>query len=157
VSRRREPYDCLIVGAGPAGLAAATYLARYRRDVKVVDSGESRAAKIPRSRNIPGFPAGISGTDLLERLRAQARRAGIAISPGCVTSIEREDDGFLARVGRRVVRARRVLLATGTTDHVPLPGLSQRATQRGIVRWCPICDGMEALDRKVNFWTPQNR
>ncbi len=146
---KRGTHDCLIVGAGPAGLAAATYLARYRRDVKVVDSGDSRAEKIPRSRNIPGFPTGISGKDLLERLRAQARRAGIAISPGCVTSIEPEGDGFIARVDRRVVRARRVLLATGMTDHEPLPGLSGRATQRGIVRWCPICDGMEATDCKV--------
>ena len=54
---RVRRHDCAIVGAGPAGLAAATYLARYRRDVAVVDSGDSRAAKIPRSRNVPGFPA----------------------------------------------------------------------------------------------------
>ena len=105
---RARRHDCVIVGAGPAGLAAATYLARYRRDVAVVDGGDSRAARIPRSRNVPGFPHGISG-----------------------------------------VRARRVLLATGMTDHVPLPGLTKRATLRGVVRWCPICDGREATDRRV--------
>src|SRR5436189_126349 len=51
--------DCLIVGAGPAGLTAAMYLARFRRDVTLVDSGRSRARWIPVSRNTPGFPAGI--------------------------------------------------------------------------------------------------
>lgn len=146
---RRGTVDCLIVGAGPAGLAAATYLARYRRDVAVVDSGDSRAEKIPRSRNLPGFPNGIPGRELLVRLRAQAEKAGIVITPGCVESIDGVEDEFAARVGRRTVRARRVLLATGMTDHVPLPGLTRAATMRGIVRWCPVCDGNEATDRRV--------
>ena len=146
---RVRRHDCAIVGAGPAGLAAATYLARYRRDVAVVDSGDSRAEKIPRSRNVPGFPDGISGVRLLERLRLQAGKAGIVVTPGCVDTIEGEDGDFVVRHGRRVVHARRVLLATGMTDHVPLPGLTKRATLRGVVRWCPICDGREATDRRV--------
>lgn len=146
----RQPiHDCLIIGAGPAGLAAATYLARYRRDVVVVDSGDSRAAKIPRSRNIPGYPDGISGVRLLERLRLQAQNAGIVVTAGCITAIAGEEGAFEARHGRHVVRAQRVLLATGMTDHVPLPGLTRRATMRGVVRWCPICDGMEASDRRI--------
>ena len=54
-------HDCLIIGAGPAGLVAATYLARFRRDIAVVDAGCSRAARIPTSHNTPGFPLGVSG------------------------------------------------------------------------------------------------
>ena len=96
-ARRR---DCVIVGAGPAGLAAATYLARYRRDVAVVDSGDSRAEKIPRSRNVPGFPDGISGVRLLERLRLQAGNSGIEVTPGCVEEIAGEDGDFRVRYGR---------------------------------------------------------
>lgn len=53
--------DCLIVGAEPAGLTAAIYLTRYRRRVLIVDGGHSRAARIPLSRNCPGFPEGVSG------------------------------------------------------------------------------------------------
>lgn len=146
---RRTLLDALIVGAGPAGLAAATYLARYRRDVAVIDSGDSRAAKIPVSRNAPGFPRGVSGLHLLQRLRAQAANAGVVVTAGCVEAIEGRDDEFAARIGRRTVHARRVLLATGMTDHVPLPGLTRAATLRGVVRWCPICDGNESTDRRV--------
>ena len=56
-----EPYDCLIIGGGPAGLTAAVYLARYRRRIVLFDAGESRASLIPESHNYPGFPGGISG------------------------------------------------------------------------------------------------
>ena len=59
-----EMLDCLIIGGGPAGLTAATYLARYRRIARVIDSGESRARQIPLSHNYPGFK-GIAGPDLL--------------------------------------------------------------------------------------------
>ncbi|MGN6524801.1 MAG: FAD-dependent oxidoreductase, partial [Burkholderiaceae bacterium] len=48
--------DCIIIGAGPAGLTAATYLARFRRRIAVLDGGASRASYIPCSHNYPGFP-----------------------------------------------------------------------------------------------------
>jgi thioredoxin reductase (NADPH) len=54
-------YDCIIIGGGPAGLTAAIYLARYRRQIVLIDSGESRAALIPESHNYPGFQNGVSG------------------------------------------------------------------------------------------------
>src|SRR5690606_14574677 len=64
-----QPLDCLIIGGGPAGLTAATYLARFRRRILLVDCSESRARYIPVSHNCPGFPFGVSGTDLLARMR----------------------------------------------------------------------------------------
>ena len=71
--------DCLIVGGGPAGLTAAIYLARFHLDILVVDGGKSRAAWIPCTRNHAGFPDGISGQDLLERMKAQACKYGAKI------------------------------------------------------------------------------
>jgi alkyl hydroperoxide reductase subunit AhpF len=72
--------DCLIVGGGPAGLTAAIYLARYRRDAVLVDEGVSRAKLIPASHNYPGFK-GIAGPDLLARLREQASDQPHGLTP----------------------------------------------------------------------------
>jgi thioredoxin reductase (NADPH) len=66
-------FDCLIIGGGPAGLTAATYLARFRRSTVIIDSGCSRAALIPTSHNCPGFPHGISGKELLSLLGPSGR------------------------------------------------------------------------------------
>lgn len=149
-------FDCLIIGAGPAGLTAALYLARYRRRIEVADAGHSRAALIPTTHNYPGFPDGISGTDLLERLRAQAFRYGVQMRPGTVDELHQED-GFTAILGQDRIRASTVLLATGVVDRQPdiasLPDM-RLATLAGRVRWCPICDGYEVLDREVGLIAP---
>ena len=65
--------DCVVIGGGPAGLTAATYLSRFLLDIVVIDSGKSRAALIPCTPNHAGFPGGISGKELIERLREQAQ------------------------------------------------------------------------------------
>jgi 2-polyprenyl-6-methoxyphenol hydroxylase-like FAD-dependent oxidoreductase len=90
--------DCLIVGGGPAGLTAAIYLARFRRNVTVVDSGQSRAALIPESHNYPGFAEGISGPDLLASLREQASRYGARLENGKVEKLRKSDGQFEATV-----------------------------------------------------------
>lgn len=141
--------DVLIVGAGPAGLTAATYLARFRRSVLTADGGESRAAWIPVSHNMPGFPEGIGGAAILARMRSQAEEYGAVIQPAFVEAIRREGGGFIARLGEDEVRARAVLLATGVIDHHPdLPGV-ERAIARSLVRICPICDGYEAIGKSI--------
>ncbi|HWI13033.1 MAG TPA: NAD(P)/FAD-dependent oxidoreductase [Burkholderiales bacterium] len=142
--------DCLVIGAGPAGLTAAIYLGRYRRHALVVESGASRAALIPTSHNYPGFPEGIHGTELLQRLRLQALRYGARIQSGTVRSLELNDDGaYVAHIGDECVSARTVLLATGVVDIEPeLPDLND-AIQRGLVRHCPICDGYEVINQRV--------
>jgi thioredoxin reductase (NADPH) len=141
--------DCLVIGAGPAGLTAAVYLARYLRKVLVFDDGHSRARLIPESHNYPGF-SGIHGTDLLKTLRHQARRYGATIEHGHVDTLAKQDeDHFVARIGEREIRARRVLLASGIIDESPaLPGLRD-AIYHGALRFCPICDGYEAMDRRI--------
>ena len=80
-----SPLDCLIIGGGPAGLTAAIYLSRYHLDILVVDGGKSRAAWIPTSHNHAGFPEGINGTELLNRMKEQARKYGAKIETEQVT------------------------------------------------------------------------
>ncbi len=141
--------EVLVVGAGPAGLTAATYLARFRRRVLVADGGSPRACWIPVSHNMPGFPQGITGDAVLRRMTEQAEEYGAVIEPGAVGDLRRGQDGFVARLNGREVQARAVLLATGVVDHHPdLPGV-ERAIERALVRICPICDGYEATDRAV--------
>lgn len=141
--------EVLIIGAGPAGLTAATYLARFLRSVLVADGGAPRACWIPVSHNMPGFPEGITGSAILQRMTDQAQEYGAVVEPGRVESLTREDDGFTAVLNDRPIRARAVLLATGVVDHHPdLPGV-ERAIERSLVRICPICDGYEAIDKAV--------
>jgi thioredoxin reductase (NADPH) len=149
-----EHVDCLIVGAGPAGLTAAIYLARYRRNFVLADSGSSRASLIPCTHNYPGFPDGISGIDLLRRLKEQAERYGAVVTHGAVTKIERTGTGFNATLGDNVIAARKIILATGIVDREPaLPNLRQ-IIYRGNIRLCPICDGYEVVDRSVAVLGP---
>jgi len=141
--------EVLVIGAGPAGLTAATYLARFRRRVLVADGGAPRACWIPLSHNLPGFPHGIAGEAILKRMTEQALEFGAVIESGRVEALSPDGDGFTARINGREVRARAVLLATGVTDHHPdLPGV-ERAIERALVRICPICDGYEATNKAV--------
>ena len=143
-------HDCLIIGGGPAGLVAATYLARFRRDVRVIDAGSSRAALIPLSHNCPGFPDGISGRDLLTRLREQAKRYGTTLTAGRVDRIECDSDGlFHATAASERIDARTVVIATGVLDLEPTLPKTNEAVRRGLIRHCPICDGYEVIGKRV--------
>src|SRR5436190_3844127 len=118
----KSDLDCLIIGGGPAGLTAANYLARFRRNALLVDDGKSRALLIPETHNYPGF-LGISGKDLLASLREQATHNGAQLQKGRVEALQRDGDAFVARVAGATIRAQRVLLATGIVDESPdLPG-----------------------------------
>lgn len=143
--------DCLVVGGGPAGLTAAIYLARFHLSVRVIDAGLSRAALIPCTRNHAGFPAGIAGRDLLDRMRRQALVAGAEVGHGTVSGLVRTDAGFRGETDAAPVMARRVLLATGVTNHGPDidPALHQAALASGRLRYCPVCDGFEVTDKSV--------
>lgn len=138
--------DCLIIGGGPAGLTAAIYLARFHRDIRLIDGGASRAELIPLSHNYPGFPPGISGIDLLERLRQQVEGYGASVLHTQVASLQRLDELHFEAVledGSRL-QTRRVLLATGIEDELP-PELEEPydAIRAARVRLCAICDGYE--------------
>ena len=149
----KQTLDCLIIGGGPAGLTAAIYLARFHLDILVVDGGKSRASRIPCTRNVSGFPDGIGGTALLQRMRDQTRKYGAKVESEFVTKLERDETTglFMATWGSGRRTARSVLLATGVTNRRPLMDeeLHDEALARGLIRYCPICDGYEVTDKKV--------
>lgn len=144
--------DCAIVGGGPAGLTAATYLARARRRALVFDGGDSRATWIPTSHNCPGFPEGVTGERLLARLRAQADRHGARMVRAEVTAVERDPgDGGLFHLSTSAgpATARRLILATGVAEWEPQLSDAFDAVKRQLLKSCPVCDGYESAGLNV--------
>ncbi|RYD83519.1 MAG: NAD(P)/FAD-dependent oxidoreductase [Sphingomonadales bacterium] len=141
----------MVIGGGPAGLTAAIYLARYHLSLIVVDGGKSRAASIPLTHNHAGFPEGISGPDLLARMRDQAQRFGVSVTPAHVRGIRAIDGGFEVAWSEGRATTRAVLLATGTCNRQPEidADLHAHALARGLLRYCPVCDGFEVTDKAI--------
>lgn len=146
-----DQLDCLIIGGGPAGLTAAIYLARFHLNVQVVDEGCSRALQIACSHNHAGFPDGISGSELLARMRSQAIKYGVRISDGRVREIDHHNAGFSIRGQDIAFNARSVLIATGVTNRRPAidDALHTQALRLGCLRYCPVCDGYEVTDQNI--------
>src|SRR5437870_4899216 len=89
--------ETIIVGAGLAGLSAAIYLGRAKRDALVIDAGKSMARWEPEVQNYLGFPDGISGVELLRRARRQARRYQIRFRRDCIAAARSKDGRFTLR------------------------------------------------------------
>jgi thioredoxin reductase (NADPH) len=144
--------DCIIIGGGPAGLTAAIYLARYHLSIRLFDCGTSRTALIPTSHNHAGYPEGIKGTELLDRMLAQAEKYGAHREQKKVERLELDGENFRIHANGEVFRARTVLLATGVFNLHP-PGmdnaLHDEALFKGALRYCPVCDGYEVTDKRV--------
>lgn len=146
------PYDVVIVGCGPAGLTAALYLARYRRNALAVHDGQSRTLRIPTTHNAPGFPDGVAGEDLIERMTRHAAMFGARIKKARVTSIVRVAGGFgLISVDGEKWEGRAVILATGIQlNEIDLPRTVQdQAIEAGVLRYCPVCDGYEHIGDRI--------
>src|SRR5881392_3986706 len=127
---RREEVDLLVVGAGPAGLAAAVYGASEGLDTLVVESTAlgGQAGSSRRIENYLGFPAGISGSELTGRAVTQARKFGAGIaSPYRAVSLGAGDGRYVVRLEEEhEIAARTVLLATGAQyRRLPVDGLAQ--------------------------------
>ncbi|MDZ4752990.1 MAG: NAD(P)/FAD-dependent oxidoreductase [Phycisphaerae bacterium] len=147
-----KPYDCIIVGGGPAGLNAALVLARCRRRIFVIDAGSPRNAP---ARSMHNFLTrdGINPSRLLQLARTELARYGVTVRKGLVTSAtyksSGKSSGFRVRVGNsRSFASRTLLLATGVVDE--LPGIPDFRTFYGAgVHHCPYCDGWQYSDRRI--------
>ncbi|WP_335972279.1 MULTISPECIES: NAD(P)/FAD-dependent oxidoreductase [Streptomycetaceae] len=142
-------WDVVVVGGGAAGLSAALTLARVRRSVLVVDSGEPRNAPAERT-GVHGLLGreGVSPLELLRTGRAEVASYGGRVVAGRVTRIVRDGDGFDVRAEGARVRARRLLVATGLVDELPdVPGLAERWGRD--VHHCVYCHGWEVRDTAI--------
>ena len=146
-------YDCIVVGAGPGGLSASLFLARYRRRVLTFHHNSPRNLY---SHGVHGFLGhhGIMPTELLERGRKEVTDHGGLIIEGCVTGAERiGEDHFRVSTGDGKIvgqsfDARRIILATGLRDLTPdCPGFAD--FYGATVHHCPECDGFEVIGKRV--------
>jgi thioredoxin reductase len=152
----QEKFDAVVIGGGPAGLAAALWLARYKLRTCVFDSDDPRNSVTWGVHGYLGLddPA---PAELRNIGREQATRAGARIEAGTVVAVEGEVDRFVVKLeDGRNVSARRVLFATGMRDIIPeIPGLLDFY---GTSIWhCPDCDGptVEGLRVGVIGWGRQ--
>jgi thioredoxin reductase (NADPH) len=150
---RTDPLDCVILGAGPAGLTALTYLARFHRRAVALGAAGPRARLllIDRSYNLPGYPDGIPGDVLLRRLREQAEENGGQVLDPVAWRVEGQRGDFTVhRADAPPLRARSVLLAMGVCDREPdIPGIGSHIGR--FVRYCPVCDGYEHTGQRLGI------
>ena len=140
----RSAYDVVIVGGGPAGLAAAIYAAREGIDAVVVEASAlgGQAFISDKIDNYPGFPDGVSGTELAERFVAQARRYGVELlSAVSVTGVHREGEDLVSSLSSgQQLTSHAVIVATGSTyRRLGVPGEDELIGAG--VHFCATCDG----------------
>ncbi|MFN2543039.1 MAG: NAD(P)/FAD-dependent oxidoreductase [Actinomycetota bacterium] len=143
-----EVVDAVVVGGGPSGLAAATWLARYRRTVVVLDSAEYRNRWVERMHGYLGLDPE-DPAELLRRARAALERyPTVRIAATRATAIAGEAGRFRVETTDATLTARRLVLATGVEDEFPdIPGFFDH--YGADVFHCPACDGYEAKERAV--------
>lgn len=145
-----DEQDVVIIGAGPAGLAAALYTGRARLKTVVLEKGIPGGQILLTDwvENFPGFPEGIAPFELMENFRKQAVRFGARIETDEARAIRREDEGWIVVGENREYRARAVIIATGASYRkLGLAG-EGRLTGKG-VSYCATCDGAFFRDREV--------
>lgn len=141
-------YNVIVVGSGPSGHTAATYLARANLSPLMLEgdsSGEVIAGGLLTTtktvENFPGFPEGIDGYELTERFKQQSLRFGTTIrSESVVNIVKRDDELFDVHTERNIYQTRAIIIATGSTpNRLYVPGYDD-FWHRGIST-CAVCDG----------------
>ena len=141
-------YDCIVIGGGPGGLVSALYLGRFRRKVLLVDAGQSRAKWIPKIRNLIGYSKGLTGPQLLRRLKKQVQQYPVEFITG-QAQIRRAPYGFEVQIGSQKFLTKSVILATGLIDAQPELENIPYLRSLGVLGYCPICDGYDHAESKV--------
>ena len=145
-----DPWDVAIVGAGPAGLAAAVYTGRARRRTVVLekDIPGGQILRTDRVDNYPGYPDGVDPRALMENFRAQAVKFGAVVERAEARLLERGGAGWVVTADKSVFAARAVLVATGSVYRkLGVPGEAE-LSGRG-VSYCAVCDGAFFRERTV--------
>lgn len=142
--------DVVMIGAGPSALAAAVYTTREHIDTVVYEKGVvgGMAAITDKIDNYPGFADGVGGLELAEQLQKQAERFGALIELGEVSAVTDQGDYKSITVDGSEVKARAVLLATGS-DYIKLGIPGEAENYASGVHYCATCDGAFYRDKRL--------
>jgi thioredoxin reductase (NADPH) len=147
----KERRDAIIIGGGPAGLTAGLYLKRAGMDALLIEKGPVGGAILQTEQieNYPGFPKGVSGRELMQRMADQAREFGLDIMDFTpVSGITAQSEGFIVTAGDSTFQATSVIVTTGTeATKLGIPG--EREFQGRGVSYCATCDGFFFTDEDV--------
>jgi thioredoxin reductase (NADPH) len=147
---KKDSYDVIIVGGGPAGTSAAIYTARADLRTLVVDKGLRTGAMglATKVANYPGVPGEISGADLLQQMRDQAEGFGTELVQDKVLSAELRGKVKRIQSSQGTYKGRALIIATGSMGRAPtIPG-EERLLGAG-VSYCATCDGAFFRDQQV--------
>lgn len=143
-------WDVIVIGGGPAGLAAAIYTARDLKSTLVLEAGLTGGMMALTSKvdNYPGYKVGSTGFEIAKNITDQAKACGAKINYTRVESVRQVSDGFEVVAGDQVFKSRTVLITTGTTYRKL--GVSGEAEMIGAgVHFCATCDGAFYKDRPI--------
>ena len=142
--------DVIIIGSGPAGLTAAVYTARAGLFPLVIEGLQPGGQLTITSEveNFPGFPEGIQGPRLMDRMRAQAERFGSEHLYDLVTKVDFSASPFKVWVGETLYEAKTVILSTGASARWMGLDAEQRLLGRGVSA-CATCDGFFFRDQEI--------
>ena len=143
-------HDLVIVGSGPAGYTAAIYAARAQLKPLVYEGAVSAGGALMNTtevENFPGWPAGIMGPELMDKLREQAEKFGAQLITDDIAEMKLDGDIKVLKDGSgKTIEAKAVILATGSAyKEIGLPN-EKRLSGRG-VSWCATCDGFFFRDK----------
>lgn len=138
----------IIVGGGLAGLSAALYLGRSKRDTLLIHSGRSMAKWEANVQNYLGFPDGIDGTDLLERGSMQVTRFQVEMIQDEIEILTKAGEIFYLRGRQGDYYAKRVLIATGLT-HLPPDICGVKACLGRSLFFCKDCDAYRMQGKRI--------
>jgi len=145
-----KQYDIIIIGGGPAGLSAGIYASRARLRTLLIEKGMfgGLIANAELVENYPGFPEGISGFDIGERMSQQASRFGLETLSAEVTGVDLLKDIKVINTTEGDFSARAIIIASGAErKRLGVPG-EDIFVNRG-VSYCATCDGALFRDRVV--------
>lgn len=146
----QDIYDVIIIGSGPAGFAAALYTSRAHLNTLLITGSAlgGQVATTSEVDNYPGFPEGITGPELVERMQKHAERFGTHVEMDVVTAVDLSQRPFTLTGYSNTYRTRALIVATGASPRkLGVPG-EETLTGRG-VSYCATCDGWFFQDKQV--------